>query len=450
MLQAILLPQLGQTMEEGTIEKWHKTEGDAVVKGEVLYELTTDKATLEVEAFTDGVLLKVLVAEGETMPVNELIAIVGEEGDKLPDDLDAYRAQVTAEVQEEAAEEQPAQAAAPAATAEPPPAAPAAPAPAAPKRLLASPRAKKIAEEQKVPLAVLRGSGPEGRIVEKDVQQYLDKLAEISTTPTARALAQELGVSLLDVRPAEAGARITKADVEKAAKAAPRAAAAKPGERIPFSAMRQTIAQRMAQSKQAVPHFYLTGQVLMRKAMDMRKELNASGEVRITVTDLLVKAAALALRRHPRMNARFDGDAVVVNKDVNIGVAVSVEDGLFVPVIKKADERALADVSAELKSLAQTAREGKLRPDQYENGSLTISNLGTFGVDSFLPIINPPEACIIGVGRAADQVVVQGGAMRIESLMQVSLSADHRVVDGSQAAEFFQTFRQLLEEPGQL
>jgi len=439
MLQAILLPQLGQTMEEGTIEKWHKTEGDAVVKGEVLYELTTDKATLEVEAFTDGVLLKVLVAEGETMPVNELIAIVGEEGDKLPDDLDAYRAEVTAEVQEEAAEEQPAQAAAPAA-----------PAPAAPKRLLASPRAKKIAKEQKVPLAVLRGSGPEGRIVEKDVQQYLEKLAEISTTPTARALAQELGVSLLDVRPAEAGARITKADVEKAAKAAPRAAAAKPGERIPFSAMRQTIAQRMAQSKQTVPHFYLTGQVLMRKAMDLRKELNASGEVRITVTDLLVKAAALALRRHPRMNARFDGDAVVVNKDVNIGVAVSVEDGLFVPVIKKADERALADVSAELKSLAQTAREGKLRPDQYENGSLTISNLGTFGVDSFLPIINPPEACIIGVGRAADQVVVQGGAMRIESLMQVSLSADHRVVDGSQAAEFFQTFRQLLEEPGQL
>jgi len=446
MLQPVLLPQLGQTMEEGTIEKWHKSEGDAIQKGEILYELGTDKATLEVESFASGVVLKLLVGEGETVPVNELIAVIGEKGDKLPEDMDAYRASVSSEARAEAAAAAPLeQAAAPGASAQA-----GAAAPAKTSRLLASPRAKKIAEEQKVPLAALRGSGPDGRIVERDVQDYLDAISKVPVTPTARELACQLGVSLLAVRPATPGARITREDVEKAARAPAARAAAMPGERVALPAMRQTIARRMTQSKQTTPHFYIVGEVMMRKAMEVRAALNASGELHVTVTDLIVKAVGLALREHPRMNARFDGDAVVINRDANVGVAVAVEDGLFVPVVKNADSRGIGDISAELKSLVQTAREGKLRPDQYEGGSITISNLGTFGVDYFVAIINPPEACIIGIGRAADQPVVKDGAICIEPVMKVTLSADHRVVDGAQAARFFQSFKRIMEEAKEL
>jgi len=442
MLQDILLPKLGQTMEQGTVEKWHKAEGDPVEKGEILYELTTDKATLEVESFASGVLKKIFVRDGETVAVNELIAIIGEADDALPADLDAYQAAASGATEKEAV----AEAAGAAALAEAEVTQPAAP--ALPARLIASPRAKKIAREQKVPLAALHGSGPNGRIVERDVQDYLGKLANIKYTPTAREAACEAGVSLLEVKPSKGG-RVTKADVLRVAHAQ-RPAAARPGQRLALSAMRQTIARRMGESKQTVPHFYLIGQVMMRKALRRREELNASGEVHITITDLLVKATALALAKHPRVNARFEGDSIVMNAALNVGVAVAVEDGLFVPVVRDADRKSLPQISAELKSLAQTAREGKLTPEQYEGGSITISNLGTFGVDYFLPIINPPEACIIGIGRLAEEVVARDGAMAVEPVMKVSVSADHRVIDGAEAARFYQTFRALLEEPEEL
>ncbi len=377
MLQEVLLPQLGQTMEEGTIEKWHKVEGDSVRRGEVLYELTTDKATLEVESFSEGVLKKILVAEGETVPVNELIAIIGAEEDELPEDLEGYRAQVTAAAggEKQAAQEPVGTAPAPVDAAAPAEAARAAPAGG---RVFASPRAKKLAKEQKVPIAALRGSGPNGRIVERDIVHHLEELSRIKYTPAAREAAFRDGVSLLEVAAREPGARITRADVERAGERA-RAAAVRPGERVELSVMRQTIAKRMAQAKQTVPHFYIVGEVLMRKALERRAELNSSGEVHITITDLLVRAAALALREHPRLNARFEGNSIVINSEINVGVAVAVEEGLFVPVIKNADAKDLAQISAELKSLVQTAREGKLRPDQYEGGSITISNLGTSG-----------------------------------------------------------------------
>jgi len=455
MLQEVLLPRLGQTMEEGTIAKWHKSEGDTVRRGEILYELTTDKATLEVESFAEGVLKKILVAEGQTVAVNELIAIIGAEGDELPDDLEAYRAQVTGAAREEAGEREPPT---PPAEAKLGPAAPQ-PAPAVSAevptaarpvgRIFASPRARKLAREQKVPLAALQGSGPNSRIVERDVMQYLQRLDTIRFTPAARDAAFQAGVSLLEVAPAEAHGRISKADVEAAA-ARGRAAAPGPGERVPLSVMRRTIAKRMTASKQAVPHFYLVGEVLMRKALERRAELNRSGELHITITDLLVRAAALALREFPGLNARFEGDAIVLNPEANVGVAVAVEDGLFVPVIRNADTKGLPQISAELKALVQTARKGKLRPDQYEGGSLTISNLGTFGVDYFMPIINPPESCILGIGRVAEQIVVQDGAMRIEPVMKVTLSADHRVTNGAEAAQFYAAFRRELEDPQRL
>jgi len=450
MLQEILLPQLGQTMEEGTIEKWHKAEGEVVRRGEVLYELTTDKATLEVESFAEGVLKKILVPEGETVPVNTPIAIIGAQEDELPEDLESLHRQAAAGSAPPAAAQEPSPAgptpaggAAPAAAV-----AEAAPPSGAQGRLFASPRARKLAREQKVPLSALRGTGPNGRIVERDVQEYLQKLSTIRFTPAAREVAFETGVDLLDVEPAEPGGRITKADVLRAAeraRPAPRA-----GERVPLTPMRRTIAERMSSSKQTAPHFYLVGEVRMRAALARREELNRSGELHVTVTDLLVRAAALALREVPELNARFDGDAVVMNPQVNIGVAVAVEGGLFVPVIRDADRKDLAQVSRELKALARQAREGKLSPEQYEGGSLTISNLGTFGVDYFLPIINPPESCILGIGRVAEQVIAQDGAIRIEPVMKVSLSADHRVTDGAGAARYYQAFRRLLEEPERL
>ena len=450
MLEEVLLPQLGQTMEEGTIEKWHKSEGDEVQQGEVLFELTTDKATLEVEAFASGIVKKILVDEGATVPVNELLAIIGDPDDELPDDLDEFREQVTETAETEVAEEE---VESPPETTE----APAAPAPTAEAatapekgRLFASPRARTIAEEQKVPISVISGSGPNGRIIERDVQHYLEELEEKRFTPTARELAFQKEVDILRVEPSEPDGRIKKEDVEEAAARAPAGRAVMPGQRMEMSAMRQTIAQRMTESKQTVPHFYLVGEVNMRNAMAFRKDINSEEDTHITVTDLLVRAAGLALERNPRMNARFDGDAIVVNEQANVGVAVAVEDGLFVPVIKDAGSRDLDDISGDLKSLAKSARAGQLTPEQYEGGCLTISNLGTYGVDYFMPIINPPESCIIGVGKISEEIVVEDGAMRIEPIMKVSLSADHRVADGALAAEFFATFRDLLENPEEL
>ncbi len=441
MLHRVLLPQLGQTMEEGTIEKWHKREGDRVQKGEVLYELTTDKATLEVEAFAEGVLKKILVEEGRTVPVNDLIAVIGDEEDDLPEDLSAFRAEVAAPRPGEGV------------TAASPTVGPAVAEREAspPGRAFASPRARKVAEERHVPLAALAGSGPGGRIVERDVHAYLADLEGVRFTPSAARLAQEAGVDLGRVAEKTGDRRVRKEDVLAAVESglAGRPLPA-PGERVPFTPMRRTIAERMTASKQTVPHFYLVGQVNMRAAMRLRAEMSEAGQDKPTVTALLVKAVALALRDHPRINARLDGDAVVLNRGCNVGVAVAVEDGLFVPVVRNAEAKSLATISAELKSLAETARAGKLIPEQYEGGSVTISNLGTYGVDYFLPIINPPETCIIGVGAIADQVIPRDGSFFVEPIMKVSLSADHRIVDGAEAAEFFQTLKGLLEEPSRL
>jgi pyruvate dehydrogenase E2 component (dihydrolipoamide acetyltransferase) len=321
----------------------------------------------------------------------------------------------------------------------------------APGRVFASPRARKIAAEKHVPLGAVAGSGPGGRIVERDVRAYLTDLEGIRFTPTAARLAQETDVDLRRVAETVKDRRVRKEDVLAAAEVGlggrQRQAA---GRRVSFTPMRRTIAERMAASKQTVPHFYLVGQVNMGAAMRLREDLAAAGREKPTVTALLVKAVALALKEHPRINARFDGDAIVLNEAPNVGVAVAVEDGLFVPVIRKADGKDLAEISSELKSLAETARAGKLIPQQYEGGSITISNLGTYGVDYFLPIINPPEACIIGVGAIADQVIPRDGSTTVEPIMKVSLSADHRVVNGAEAAEFFRTLKGLMEEPSRL
>jgi len=445
MLQKVILPQLGQTMEEGKIEKWHKTEGDTVRKGDVLFEVTTDKATLEVESFVDGVLKKILASEGETVPVNEVVAVVGEPEDELPADMEVFK-KAPAEKATAVPGQEPAKVGSPredgAATAMP------AAAPGAPGgRIFSSPRARKIAAEKHIPIEVIHGTGPNGRIVERDVQDYLEKLKSVPYTPAALEVAFQKKKDLLAIEPAGPGGRITKEDVLRAPALAP---AMPEGEKIELSAMRQTIAARMSRSKQTSPHFYLVGDVRMKAAQQFRDRLNAQSDSKVSVTALLVKAVALGLKRHPRVNARFSGDTIVLNPQANVGVAVAVEGGLFVPVIRNADKKEMAQIAAELKELAALAREGKLTPAQYEGGSITLSNLGMFGVDCFLPIINPPESCIIGVGQISDQVVARDGAMAIEPVMKLSLSADHRVIDGAEAAAFFQTLNESLTRPEQL
>jgi len=446
MIQHILMPKLGQTMEEATVERWHKKEGDRVQKGDVVLEITTDKATLEVESFVSGVMRKILAPEGVTLPVNTPIALVGEPDDPLPDNL----AELEAAARGEAA---PVGAAAKAEAAEPsgaeavPTAAQAPPAPP-PGRILISPRARKRAREAKVPLQVLRGSGPNGRIVEKDVLDYLARRDKIKATPTAIALAYERGVDITSISGTGTGGRVTKEDVLAAPVAAPAAAPAE--RRIELTAMRRIVAERMAQSKREAPHFYLMMEIDMTQAVALRSRLNAEGRVRIAFHDLLIRACAIALREHPQMNVAWAGDAIRQRGEVNIGLAVALEDGLIVPVVRNADRLSLQEIARESARLVERARSKHLTPDEYQGGCLTISNLGMFQVDNFVPVINPGESAILGVGRIVQKPVVIDGGIHIRSMMGVTLSADHRSVDGAIAAAFLRRVKELLEAPEQL
>ncbi len=435
MVHPVYLPQLGQTMEEGTIEKWRKQEGETVQKGEVLYELTTDKATLEVESFASGVLRRVIAAEGQTVPVNALVAVIAEADEHIPEDL-LSGAPEPAEQPPAEAKERPTPTRAP----------PAATGSEAGARS-ASPRARRLAEEQKVPLAALSGTGPGGRVIEGDVRRYLEKAAEVRATPAARAAAYRRGVSLVELGRAAPDRRLTAEDVLAATAKPPGDVA---GRRVELTPMRRTIARRMTEAKQSIPHFYLTTDVWMDAAMAFLERLRRESAEKITLTAVLVKAAGHALRHHPRVNAQFTGDAVVMKERCNVGVAVAVEDGLFVPVIRDADRKGIGAISAELRSLADAARRGNLLPEQYEGGSITLSNLGMFAVDYFQAIINPPESCIIGVGTARQRPVVREGQLGVARMMGVTLSADHRVLDGVEAARFMESFQELLEAPDRL
>ena len=450
MIQNVFLPKLGQTMEEATVERWQKKEGDVVKKGDVLLEITTDKATLEVESYAAGALRKILAPEGVVLPVNTVIALIGEPGDPLPDNLEELAAIASGE-KKPAAEQK-------AAVAETEPSGPAAsPASAEPTaaptgRLLISPRARRRAKTEKAPLNVLRGSGPAGRIIEKDVLTYVDRRRKIKLTPTAVAVAYERGVDVTTLTGTGPGGRVTKADVLAAPAAAPVAApgAAIPGKRVELSAMRRVVADRMSKSKREAPHFYLMMDVDMTAAAKMRKEINAKGETRIGFHDLIISAVARAMGEHPTMNVAWAGDAVIQREEINVELAVALEDGLIVPVVRGADKLSLAQVAAESKRLIDRARSKKLTPDEYEGGSFTISNLGMFDVDNFVPVINPGESAILGIGRIAEKPVVIEGKIQVRSMMGCTLSADHRSVDGATAAAFMKRMKELLEAPEEL
>ncbi len=401
MAEVVRMPKMSDTMTEGVLAKWHKKVGDKVKSGDLVAEVETDKATMDFESFQEGTILYIGVEEGKAVPVDAIIAILGKEGED-------YKSLLT---ESPAAATPAAPAAVPAAIVEASPvAAPAAAAPtvtstSSDTRVKASPLAKKIAQEKGINLNQISGSAENGRITKKDVENFKG------------------GASM----PAFVG-------VEKYTE-------------VPVSQMRKTIAKRLAESLFTAPHFYLKMNIEMSSAMEARKIINDVAPVKISFNDLVLKAVALSLKQHPKVNSSWLGDKIRYNEHVNIGVAVAVEDGLLVPVVRFADGKALSQISTEVKTFVQKAKDKKLQPADWEGSTFTISNLGMFGIDDFTAIINPPDACILAVGGIQEQAVVKNGQVVPGNVMKVTLSCDHRVVDGATGAAFLQTLKQFLEEP---
>ena len=423
----ITMPKMSDTMTEGTIASWLKKKGDDVQAGDILAEVETDKATMELEAYEDGTLLYIGVEEGNSVPVDGVIAIIGEKGADYEKLLKAHKQKASAEAEPAAAEKTESKSAAPAPssssngtakTSAPVKESQVAPSSGSNGRIKISPLARKMAEEKGFRLEDIPGSGDNGRIVKRDVEQFTPSQAQPET-----AGGGESGFAI----PAVIGE-------EKY-------------EEVSVSQMRKTIAKRLAESKFTAPHFYLTMEINMDKAVEARKSMNEYSPVKISFNDMVIRAVAAALRQHPEVNASWLGDKIRYNKHIHIGVAVAVDEGLLVPVIRFADNKSLSHISAEVKELAEKAHSKKLQPSDWEGNTFTISNLGMFGNEEFTAIINPPDACILAVGGIKQTAIVKDGQLVPGNVMKVTLSCDHRVVDGAKGAAFLKTLKGLLEDP---
>jgi pyruvate dehydrogenase E2 component (dihydrolipoamide acetyltransferase) len=444
MVTPIVMPKFGQMTEESTIVEWLKKEGEKVSKGETLFLVETDKSVMEVESFTDGALLKIVVGVGVSVPVQSVVGYLGETGEAIPaTPVPERRAPASAAPV-------PAIAApfwrsrAPAATvaASLGPAAPAVPAPAAataPALFRISPRAAGLARECVIDPHPIGGSGPEGRIVERDVKAYLDAKGywNLRVSPAAKALAAKGGVDLLAVRGGNGSKRIEVADIE-------RAIAEKPA---PMTKMRQVIAQRLTQSVATAPHFYVTVEVDMTHALAHRARLNG-GDARYTVTDFIAQASILALKELPLVNSATDGKTVRWRSHVHLGIAVNLDQGLVVPVVRDADEMTMAVLSERSKTLIERARAGGLAPDEMSGSTFTISNMGMLDVENFTAIINPGESAILAVSSIIRKPVVRGDDIVARPMLKMTLSSDHRLIDGATAARFINSIKAKLEEDG--
>jgi pyruvate dehydrogenase E2 component (dihydrolipoamide acetyltransferase) len=413
MQEVILMPRLSDTMTEGVIAAWHKKVGDTVKKGDILADIETDKATMELESYKAGKLLFTGAEKGQKIAVNDLLAIIGEEGKvNVQQIVDAAKNKGTAPA---AAKESTADTVASKES----------PAPLAADshdlngngRIKASPLAKKMASEKGIDLSQLHGSGDYGRIVKKDVAEF---------TPSASAPATAL----------QKAGSVPAAPLEQVS-----------FEDVPVSQMRKVIAKRLAEVKFSAPEFYLTITVDMDQAVAGRSKINETAPVKISFNDFVLKATALALKKHPAVNSSWMGDKIRVNHHANIGVAVAVEDGLLVPVVRFADTKSLSQISIEVKDFATRAKNKKLQPADWEGSTFTISNLGMFGIDEFTAIINPPDACILAISSIQQIPVVKNGSIAIGNVMKLTMTCDHRVVDGATGAAFLQTLKGLLEEP---
>ncbi|GAB3515284.1 pyruvate dehydrogenase complex dihydrolipoamide acetyltransferase [Emticicia fontis] len=413
--KTVQMPLLSDTMTEGVIHAWLKKVGDKVKSGDILAEIETDKATMELEAYEDGTLLYIGVEAGQAAKVNEVIAVIGEEGADYKALLSAGSAPA-APAQPEAKAEQPAATpAAPQAASTPEPTTS-----ANNGRILASPLAKRLAEEKGINISDVSGSGEGGRIVKSDVDSF---------QPKAKPAAQSQTTA-----PAVAAAPAGQESYED----------------VPLSQMRKTIARRLAESKFSAPEFYLTMEITMDKAIKAREAMNEISPVKISFNDMVIKAVSAALTKHPMVNASWMGDKIRKNHHVHIGMAVAVEEGLLVPVIRFANTKTLSQIAAETKDLGGKAKNKQLQPKDWEGNTFTVSNLGMFGIEQFTSIINPPESCILAVGAIKEAVGVKDGQFFVTNIMKLTLTCDHRVVDGATGAAFMVTLKQLLEEPYKL
>ena len=435
MAEVIRMPRMSDTMEEGNIIGWLKEEGEAIEAGDTLAEVETDKATMELDSYSDGVLLHIAVKEGP-VAINGIIAVIGEKGEDWKAAIDA------AGGAEGAASENGASSGNDAPAEPESKSTPEQPAPEASEdqRVKASPLARSMAKEAGIDIASIKGSGEHGRVVKRDVEAYLESKQSAPAQPSAPA----------------------PAPVAPSAPAAPSPAPEKEApnvpafsftggdgnyEDLPVSNMRKVIARRLGESKFTAPHFYLTVEIDMGKVIEMRKRVNDVAPTRISFNDFVVKAAAAALRLHPAVNSSWLGDTIRVNRDINVGVAVAVEEGLLVPVIRYADMKTLSQINVEVKALAGKAKNRKLQPDEMQGNTFTISNLGMFGIEEFTAIINPPDSCILAVGSIIEKPIVKNGELSVGNMMKVTLSCDHRVVDGATGAQFLQTLKGILEDP---
>ncbi|MGA2556678.1 MAG: dihydrolipoamide acetyltransferase family protein [Verrucomicrobiota bacterium] len=439
MVTPIIMPKFGQMTEESSIVEWLKKEGDLVAKGDILFTVETDKSVMDVQSFEAGTLLKIVVPPRVNVPVQSTVGFLGQPGEAVPavPSPPPRPAPIAASVPPAPPSPSPLPAA-PMAAASIPVAAPAflAPAPSAPALFRISPRAAALARSCVIDPSPIKGSGPLGRVVERDVQRYLESRGyhHLRVTPAARELAARENVDLLAVRPGDGG-RVSLADVQLALAEKPK----------PMSRLRQIIAQRLTQSFRDTPHFYVTVSVDMTDLLACRAELKAAGAP-YTVTDFIAEAVVLTLQEFPDVNSSTDGRTTRWNSQVNLGIAVSLEQGLVVPVIRAAGQLSLLELSRSTKALAEKARVGKATPDELSGGTFTISNLGMMDVESFGAIINPGESAILAVASTQPRPVVRDGKIVVRQMMKLTLSCDHRIVDGALGARFINAIKQKLED----
>lgn len=440
MAEKVIMPQLGLTMKEGKIIRWIKNEGDKVIKDEPIAEIESDKASFELEAPASGTLIKIVCEEGSVVPITETIAYIGKADEKIREteqkeqnkaleklgetkEVSAKKSRNNYQTYNDNS-----------------------------KRILISPRARKAARENGIPKSDFRnikGTGLNGRIVERDVLAWIEK-RKIRATPLAEKIAHDKGIDLSSVEGSDIRGKIVSKDVLGFDISSIREMEEQIIE-IPLEGIKKVVAERMFESWQTKPHVTLTTEIDMTDTLQVRKQLNDVGEdFKISVNDIIVKVCAMALRKHPNINAVMGEQGIKLLQNVNVGIAVAIKNGLIVPVINNADKKSLKQISQEAKEKINRAREGKLLPDEMSNGTFTVSNLGMYGIDAFTPIINPPETAILGVGRLIKKPAVYNDEVTIRTLMYLSISFDHRVIDGAPAAEFLSTIRELLENPYKL
>ena len=402
MAEVIRMPKMSDTMTEGVIVAWNFNVGDEIKPSDMIADVETDKATMELENYEKGILLYIAANEGDAVPVNGLVAIVGKKGDDYQALLDAE----ASKPKEAASSEEPANT--PVVKEETIAPAPVVVASSNDSRVKASPLAKKLAADKGIDISAVNGSGENGRIIKADIENY---------TPSASAAVSATVVGTESY------------------------------EDIPVSQMRKTIAARLSESKFTAPHFYLTMEINMDKVVDARQEINQYSDVKISMNDIIIKAAATSLRKHPKVNSSWLGDRIRINHHIHMGVAMAVDEGLLVPVVRFADSKSLSQISVEVKEYSAKAKEKKLQPQDWAGNTFTISNLGMFGIEEFTAIVNPPDACIMAIGGVKDTVGIVNGEIKPVKTMKVTLSCDHRAVDGVVGSKFLQTFKELMEEP---